>query len=269
MSDFQTLRLEPEANRPQVWRLSLIRPDVRNAFDDRLIKELRQAWESVRERVSAGGEGAPRALVVTGEGTAFSAGADLNWMKRQKEATLEENIGDAQQMAEMFRELATLPLPTVARVNGHAIGGGTGLVAACDIAVATDTATFAFSEVRLGLIPAVISPFVLRAIGERHAREWMMTGNRFDAGTAARIGLIHQAVPVDDLDAAVASRLEGILVAGPNSVRACKEMIDLVSPHPSLTDHESTLARQIARLRVSPEGQEGISAFLEKRRPSF
>ena len=234
-----------------VLRVTLARPDRRNAFDAELIGELAEAFVDV---------GRARAVVLAGEGASFSAGADVDWMRASAGLSHEENVADANALRRMLEGIDGCPAPVVARVQGHALGGGAGLVAAADIAIASRDATFAFSEAKLGIIPAVISPFALAKIGPGVARRYFLTGERFDADTALRIGLV--SAVVDDLDAAVENVVGELLSAGPHAVRWAKR---LVRERP---DGAET-ARWIAERRTSDEGQEGLAAFLEKRPPGW
>ena len=235
-----------------VLRVTLARPERRNAFDSRLITELAEAFVDV---------GRARAVVLAGEGESFSAGADVEWMRSSIELDLEDNVRDALALRRMLEAIDSCPAPVVARIQGHALGGGCGLVACADIAVAAHDAVFAFSEVKLGIIPAVISPFALAKIGPSAARRYFLTGERFDAETALRIGLVHEVAR--DLDAALHEVVDQLLAAGPRAVRAAKR---LVADAP--LDAQET-ARRIAERRTSDEGQEGLRAFLEKRRPGW
>ncbi len=234
-----------------VLRVTLARPDRRNAFDAQLIGELAEAFVDV---------GKARAVVLAGEGTSFCAGADVDWMRSSVGLSFDENVADANAMRQMFEAIDRCPAPVVARVQGHALGGGAGLVAVSDIAVSTRDAVFAFSEVKLGIIPAVISPFALARIGAGHARRYFVTGERFDAKTALRIGLVSEVA--DDLDAAVDRVVGELLSAGPHAARWAKR---LVRERP---DGAET-ARWIAERRTSDEGQEGLRAFLDGRPASF
>jgi methylglutaconyl-CoA hydratase len=254
---FTRIRLERDG---AVARLTLARPDVRNAFDDVLIGELGEACVSLRAEAEAGADAAPRALVITGEGTAFCAGADMNWMKRSVAFTREQNEADARRFAGMMRGLDELPIPTIARVNGACLGGGMGLISCCDMVAAVEGADFGFTEVRLGIAPAVISPFVLAKIAA-HARRYFTTGERFGAETALRIGLVDEVA--DDVAGAVARIVADVLRSGPAAVRAAKRLV--LEP---LRDGEQ-LARVAAGLRGGEEGQEGLRAFLEKREPTW
>jgi methylglutaconyl-CoA hydratase len=244
-----------------VASLVLDRAPVHNAFDDALIAELTAALESLDA------DPAVRVVVLTGAGSTFSAGADLNWMRRMAMADEATNRADALGLARLMRTLNFLGKPTIARVNGAAYGGGVGLIACCDLAIGVDAAKFALSEVKLGLVPAVISPYVVAAIGARHARRYFASGEVFDAAEAHRIGLLHQVVPADELDAAVERAVHFLLKGGPIAQREAKRlalaMAGMTEAAMEVTDAEN--AALIARLRVSPEGQEGIGAFLEKR----
>lgn len=248
-----------------VATVTLNRPRVHNAFDDALVEALTEALRSVEA------ERGVRAVVLTGEGASFSAGADLNWMRRMVAAGEKDNRKDARRLAKLMRTLNHLPKPTVARVNGAAYGGGVGLVACCDITIAAKEAKFGLTEVRLGLVPAAISPYVIDAIGGRQARRWFLTGEIFDAEAALRMGLVHQVVAARQLDAAVEAQLALLRGAGPEAVVQAKALVQRVV-HPdgkarrSLDEDNADL---IARLRVSPEGQEGLTAFLAKRRPAW
>ena len=248
-----------------VARITLNRPDVHNAFDDGLIADLTAALENLS------GKPAVRAVVLTGSGASFSAGADLNWMRGMANASEAANRADSERLARLMRTLNFLPQPTIARVNGAAYGGGVGLVACCDIAIAADTAKFGLTEVKLGLVPAVISPYVAAAIGARQARRLFVTGEVFDAAEAQRIGLIHRSVPTALLDETVERVLSGLAKGGPVAQREAK-MLALRSggvDRKSAERLDGQNAELIARLRVSAEGQEGLSAFLDKRSPDW
>jgi len=257
-----------EENR--VARVTLNRPDVHNAFDDGLIADLTAALV----RIDA--DAAIRAVVLTGAGASFSAGADLNWMRAMAAASEEDNRADAVRLARLMRTLNFLSKPTIARVNGAAYGGGVGLVACCDVAIAADTAKFGLTEARLGLIPAVISPYVTAAIGSRHARRLFVTAEIFGAAEAMRIGLVHHVVAAEQLDATVDSTLALLAKGGPIAQGEAKR---LALRSGGATGHSAQLvdaenvdienAALIARLRVSAEGQEGLSAFLGKRPASW
>ncbi|HXH03855.1 MAG TPA: enoyl-CoA hydratase/isomerase family protein [Candidatus Competibacteraceae bacterium] len=243
--------------------LTLNRPELHNAFDDALITELTLELQ----RLDA--DPAVRAVVLAAAGRSFSAGADLNWMKRMAGYSFEQNLDDARALAKLMYTLDTLAKPTVARVQGAAFGGGVGLVACCDIAIAADSASFCLSEVRLGLIPAVISPYVVRAIGERQARRYFVSAERFDAREALRIGLVHQVVAPVELDGAVADLLDTLLGNGPAAMVEAKRLAQFVARTPFGAEQIADTARRIAERRASAEGREGIAAFLEKRKPAW
>ncbi|MGH3103759.1 MAG: enoyl-CoA hydratase-related protein [Gaiellaceae bacterium] len=244
-----SLRTERDGD---VLRITLSRPEARNAFDAALIAELAEAFVDV---------GRARAVVLAGDGPSFSAGADVEWMRAAVELGYAENIADALALRRMLEAIDLCPAPVVARVQGHALGGGCGLVACADIAVAAEDAVFAFSEAKLGIIPAVISPFALAKIGQGAARRFFLTGERFDAQTALRIGLVHEVAA--DLDEAVGRIVGELLSAGPKAARAAKRLV-LEAP----LDGPET-ARRIAERRTSDEGQEGLRAFLERRPPAW
>jgi methylglutaconyl-CoA hydratase len=246
--DVSALRIERDGD---VLRVTLARPETRNAFDAALIAELAEAFVDV---------GKARAVLLAGEGQSFCAGADVEWMRSSVELDYEQNVADANALRAMLEAIDRCPAPVVARIQGHALGGGAGLVACADIAVAHTGAVFAFSEVKLGIIPAVISPFALAKIGPSAARRYFVTGERFDAETALRIGLVHEVA--DDLDGAVAGILEELASAGPKAARHAKR---LVLERPDGPD----TARRIAERRTSDEGQEGLRAFLERRSPKW
>jgi len=253
---------------PPVARITLTRPEVRNAFDDRLIAELWDAIEEVRKTHEDAPDGGPRALVLTGAGETFCAGADMNWMRRSIAYSRDENEADAMRMAAMLRSLDELPIPTIARVNGASLGGGMGLLACCDIAVAVDTAQFGFTETRLGIAPAVISAFVIPKIGASAARRYFLTAEIFDASAAKAMGLVHEVVPAGGLDAAVDRFVTALRGNGPRAVSTAKLLIREALVR-SRKDTIENAVRAIAALRASPEGQEGLGAFLEKRPPSW
>ena len=252
-------------DRAAIRQIALNRPDVHNAFDDGLIAELTSAL------VEAGRAEAVRAVVLTGTGASFSAGADLNWMRGMATASEQENREDSLRLAALVRTLQFLPKPTVARVNGAAYGGGVGLIAACDIAIGAEGARFGLTEVKLGLVPAVISPYVVAAIGVRQARRLFLTGEIIDAAEASRIGLLHQVVAADALDEAVDFALKLLAKAGPQAQREAKQLAlrmgGINEQDAGRIDAEN--AELIARLRVSAEGQEGLGAFLDKRAPAW
>ena len=244
-----------------VARVMLDRPDVRNAFDDALIASLTQTLKGLDADPGV------RAVVLGGNGPAFCAGADLNWMKRMSTYGHEENLRDARALADMLATLAGLAKPTIARVHGPAFAGGTGLVAACDIAVGTPEAKFCFSEAKLGLSPATISPYVMRAIGAREASRYFLTAEVFDAAEALRIGML--SAVVTDLDPFIDGLLKHLLAGGPAAHARIKELIRDVAGRPVDDALKADTARRIAEIRASPEGREGIASFLEKRKPKW
>ena len=246
-----------------VARVTLNRPEVRNAFDDAVIADLKKAFTELDRDASV------RVVVLAGNGPAFCAGADLNWMKRMAGYGYHENVGDARALAEMLASLDAMSKPTIARVHGPAFAGGTGLVAACDFALGTPEAKFCFSEAKLGLSPATISPYVIRAIGERAARRYFLTAEVFDAAEAYRIGLLSALVAADQLDSSLDALLKSLLAGGPQALAKIKQLIRAVSGRALDDALIADTARRIAEIRVSPEGKEGIAAFLEKRKPSW
>lgn len=239
------------------------RPELHNALDDGLIAELTDALLHV------GVDAGIRVVVLAGAGKSFSAGADLGWMRRMAENSDAENLAGAERLARLLRTLHDLPKPTVARVQGAALGGGVGLVAACDVAVAAESAIFSLSEVRLGLIPAVISPYVIGAVGARTARRYFLTGERFSATEAERVGLIHRLVAGDNLDAALSTVLDNLLAGGPAAQAAAKRLVTAVADRPIDDALVHATAQRIAEIRATPEGREGVAAFLEKRPPGW
>jgi methylglutaconyl-CoA hydratase len=245
-----------------IARLTLDRPEIRNAFDDALIGKLTEALRRLDADASV------RAVVLAGNGPAFCAGADLNWMKRMAGYTYEQNLADARALAQMLKTLDRMKKPTLARVHGPAFAGGVGLVAACDIAVGTPEAKFCLSEAKLGLSPATISPYVVRAMGERMARRYFLSAEVFDANEAYRLGLLTAVSASEKLDAEIDGILGHLLQGGPQALSKIKDLIRFVSGPVSDEMIDDTAAR-IAEIRVSPEGREGIAAFLEKRKPSW
>ena len=241
-----------------VARVTLTRPDVRNAFDAALIAALRDAF------LALGAEAGVRAIVLAGEGKTFCGGADVTWMRGSLELSEAENVRDAEAMSDMYRAIDRCPKPVIARVHGAALGGGAGLCAVADAVVAADDTLFGFTETKLGIIPAVISPFVLAKIGASHARRLFLTGERFDAQRARAIGLVHEVVEEHALDAAVDAIVDELRSAGPSAIAAAKTLIADVSAA-GYDESRSLTARAIARQRTSPEGQEGLRAFLERR----
>ena len=244
----------------KVVTIAINRPDVHNAFDDTLVKDLTDALSQFERDANV------RAVVLTGKGASFSAGADLNWMRGMAKASESDNRADAERLAALMHKLNNFPKPTIARVNGAAYGGGVGLIACCDIAIAADTAKFGLTEVKLGLIPAVISPYVIAAIGARHARRLFVTGEVFDANEALRIGLAHHVVAANRLDDSTDHILNWLAKGGPTAQHEAKQLVLRAT---GMTTPDMKLSALIARLRVSPEGQEGLTAFLDKRAPKW
>ena len=246
-----------------VATLTLNRPDKHNAFDDALIAQLTQTFQDVAQRDDI------RVLVLTGAGASFCAGADLAWMKKMRDFSEAENRADATQLSNMLQALDTLPQVTIARVNGQAFGGALGLIACCDLAVAVENARFCFSEVKLGIAPATIAPYVVRAIGVKNARRYCLTAERFNAASAQQIGLVNEVCPTDALDTQVQTWLNALLHNGPHAMRATKALLrDIANPSHASDITQQTIAL-IARLRVSAEGQEGLGAFFEGRPPAW
>src|SRR5512134_692241 len=243
--------------------VTLNRPRVHNAFDEDLISGLTGALHALERNPEV------RVVVLAAEGKNFSAGADLNWMKRMAQAANKKNLEDALALAGLMRTLDGLSKPTIARVQGAAYGGGVGLVAACDIAIASREATFALSEVRLGLIPAVIGPYVIQAMGARRARRYFLTGERFDVAEAYRIGLVHDICEMQDLDGRVELAATQLLMGGPKALAAAKKLIADAAGRPVDEELSRDTAARIAELRAGDEGREGVAAFLERRNPAW
>ena len=264
-SSLQTLRLEHrgEPGRAVAW-VWMAKPAVHNAFDETLIAELTATLLALDDDPTV------RVIVLAGEGKSFSAGADLTWMQRQGAASVDENLADARRLAELFRTLSTLAKPTIARVHGAALGGGMGLAAACDICVASDRAVFATSEVKFGIIPSAISPYVIRAIGERQAYRYFQTAERISAARAREIGLVHEVTDSEGgLDPQIEAIVEALLAGGPNAQAAATDLIRAVANKPVTDDVVDDTARRIATLRATPEAREGLSAFLDKRQAAW
>ncbi|MCA8944441.1 MAG: enoyl-CoA hydratase/isomerase family protein [Planctomycetes bacterium] len=257
--DYETLAVSRD---DAVLHVKLDRPDVRNAFNGTVVDELQNAFQL------AGEDDTTRVVVLSGNGKSFSAGADLSWMREQAELDEVANAAGADRMARMFLAIARCPKPVVARIHGHALGGGSGLTAAADIAICSDETVFGLTEVKLGIVPAVISPFVMQKIGEGRARRLFLTGERFDGREAARIGLVSESVPEAELDGAVDHVVRELLGSGPAAVASAKELIRAVAKS-SLEDAIPVTSDWIAKLRATPEASEGMSAFLEKRKPNW
>jgi len=246
-----------------VHTITLNRPEIRNAFNDVLIGEIHQAFEAVSRRTDV------RCVVLAANGSAFCAGGDLNWMRRMADYTREQNMADAQALAVMLRAIDQCPHPTVARVQGDVFAGGLGLLSTCDMVVSADSATFCLSEVKIGLIPATISPYVVRAIGARAARRYFMTAERFSAAEAHRIGLVHESVPMAQLDATVQALVQALCANSPMAVKDAKRLVETVA---GLDISEAMIAKTVSGIadsRASAEGKEGVQAFLDKRKPSW
>ncbi len=257
--NYQTLTLTIKNG---VATLTLNRPDIRNAFNEVMLAEILEVCTELAKREDV------RALVFTGEGKAFCAGADLNWMKKMINYTYEENFADAMVLANAMNALYSMPQPTIARVNGHAIGGGMGFVTGCDIAIAADTAVLSLSEVKIGLVPACIAPYVIRKAGPGKAKEFFLTGERMTANRALEAGFLNKVVPPEELDEAVEELLGRLLTSGPRAMAYAKELIDKV-PGMDWEEAKRFTADMISRIRVGDEGQEGCAAFLEKRKPKW
>src|SRR5438132_2331914 len=243
--------------------VTINRPNVRNAIDDTVIGLLTDAF------MGLGADGGTRIVVLTGSGSAFCAGADLGWMRRMAAAGEGENLASAKTISAMLRALNELPKPTIARINGAAYAAGVGLIAACDIAVAVEAAVFSISEVRIGLVPSTIGPYVLAAIGARAARRYFLTGEPFSAADACRLGLVHKVVPQTGLDEAIEGVISALLAGGPHSQSRAKRLIAEIAGRPVDDALEALTVRSIAEARASPEGREGMEAFLNKRKPAW
>ena len=257
---YQSLEIEQSGPVATIW---MNRPDLHNAFDETLIAELTAACCALDE------DKAIRVVVLAGRGKSFSAGADLNWMKRAANNSVDDNLNDARALAGMLRVLAEMKKPTIARIQGAALGGGMGLAAACDMAVASTKAVFATSEVRFGIIPSAISPYVLRAIGARQAYRYFQSAERISAERACEIGLVHEAVEADQLDAKVQEIVTALLQGGPLAQAAAKDLIRAVNNQPINDNLVEDTAHRIAHLRATPEARDGIAAFLDKRSPAW
>ena len=257
---YETLEILRDGGVASVW---MNRPDLHNAFNEQLIAELTAACQALDA------DDAVRVVVLAGRGKSFSAGADLNWMRRAAEASVDANLADARKLAGMLRTLAEMDKPTIARVHGAALGGGMGLASACDICVAGEGAVFATSEVRFGIIPSAISPYVIRAIGARQAGRYFQTAERISAARARELGLAHEVVATDALDAKVAEIVTALLQGGPRSQGAAKALIRAVADQPVSDALVEDTARRIATLRATPEAREGLGAFLDKRPASW
>ena len=246
-----------------VATVTLNRPEVRNAFNDEMIIEISKVFSTLAVQNDV------RCIVLAANGTAFCAGADLNWMRSMADYTREQNLADAGRLAAMMRTVYECPKPTIAKIQGDVYAGGTGLVAACDMAVCVDTANFCLSEVKLGLVPSTISPYVLRAMGARAAHRYCLTAERFSAAEALRIGFVHEVVAIDGLGAKVAELSTALVNAGPQAVKLCKKLVQDVAGHDITPELVNMTIASIADVRVSAEGREGLQSFLQKRKPNW
>lgn len=246
----------------KIARIFFNRPEIHNSFNSTMIKELDAAFEKIKADKSI------RVVVLSGKGKSFCAGADINWLREIVNYSFEQNLEESLQLAEVLHKIYLLPKATVAMVNGAAIGGGNGFLSACDISIASEDAKFGLSEVKIGLVPAAISPYVVRRIGEGRAREYFLTGKRISAKRALEIGLISEVVPHEELEKTVDEIASLLLSSGPEAIAACKELIRRV-PEMSFDEVKEYTARMIANLRISEEGQEGMASFLEKRKPNW
>ncbi|HEX7401489.1 MAG TPA: enoyl-CoA hydratase/isomerase family protein, partial [candidate division Zixibacteria bacterium] len=246
----------------RIAKINLARPEVHNAFNEVMITELTEVFSRISQ------DDTVRVVVITGNGDSYCAGADLNWMKKMINFSYQQNLDDSLKLAELFYLMYSLPKPIIARVNGAAIGGGTGLVAVCDIAIAAEKAKFSLSEVKLGLVPACISPYVIRKVGEGRCREFFLTGERLTANRALDLGLVNQVVPLESLDQAVGEKVNQLISSGPKAIAMCKELLKKV-PGMSFDEAKTYTADMIASMRIGDEGQEGMNAFLEKRKPKW
>jgi methylglutaconyl-CoA hydratase len=258
--DYQTLTVTIT---DRIGHVTLNRPELRNAFNEQSIAELALAFDEL------GRHELVRAIVLAANGPAFCAGADLNWMKKMAGYSDSENRADAMRLADMLRTIYVCPKPVVAKVQGDCYAGGMGLVAACDIAISVDTANFCLSEVKLGLIPATISPYVIKAMGEQAARRWFLTAERFDAKEAHRIGFVHEIVAAADLDTTVAGIVQALANNSPNAVREAKRLVREIAGEPVTEALLEDTADRIALIRASSEGRDGVTAFLDKRKPAW
>jgi methylglutaconyl-CoA hydratase len=259
MNGSRTVRVETAG---KIGRVTFCRPEVHNAFNDQVIDEMTFAFKRLKTDSDV------RVVILSGDGKSFCAGADLNWMRRVKDSAFEDNLDEARRLADLFWDIYSFPKPVIGRINGAAIGGGTGFVAVTDIAVAAQSAVFSFSEVKIGVVPACISPYVIKRVGEGKAREFFLTGERLTSDRALEAGLVNRAVPDEMLDATVNGLVESLLSSGPEAIRVCKELLQTV-PALTVDDFKEYTARVIAELRQSPEGQEGMDAFLNKRKPNW
>lgn len=257
--EFETILLE---RKDKIAHITLNRPEIHNAFNDKMISELSEIFDHIKEQDDI------RVVILTGKGKSFCAGADLKWMKKMKDFSYEENLEDSIALSEMFYKMYSIKKPTICLVNGAAIGGGTGLVAACDIAIAATHAKFSFSEVKLGLVPACISPYVVKKCGEGRCREFFLTGERLTAEKAYRAGLVNFVVPLEEMNNFAENITRQLITSGPEAIGMCKDLLSKV-PELSLKEAGQYTAEVISKMRISDEGQEGMNAFFEKRKPDW
>ena len=258
-----TLDIRRDGPAGRVARVFLNRPEVRNAFNDDVIRELTDAFRTL------GADASLRCIVLGGHGKAFCAGADLNWMRAMAGYSWDENRADAARLADMLWTIRSCPLPVVGRLHGDTYAGGLGLAAVCDVLVAAEGVQFCLSEAKLGLLPATIGPYVVRALGEQASRRYFLTAERFDAARAHALGFVHEVVPADALDAKVDEIVAALVANGPEAVKACKRLVHDVAGAPLSADLRADTARRIADIRASDEGREGVQSFLQKRAPSW
>ncbi len=257
--DYETLSYH---RKTKLGEIVFSRPEIHNAFNSRMIEELYDVFERIHKDRSI------RVVVLTGEGKSFCAGADLNWMRAVQDYNYEKNFSESMQLADVFHKIYTCPKPVIGKINGAAIGGGTGFVAVCDIAIASSEAIFSFSEVKIGVVPACISPYVVKRVGEGRAREFFLTGERISAERAYETGLVNRVVPPEDLDDEVDTMVRQLLSSGPEAIMRCKELLADIADK-DMQDAKVYTAKFIANLRKSDEGQEGMDAFLNKRKPNW
>ncbi|MBD3382675.1 MAG: enoyl-CoA hydratase/isomerase family protein [candidate division Zixibacteria bacterium] len=259
MSDYSTIKYDQDG---KVARITFCRPEIHNAFNSTMINELYDLFMKLKT------DSTVRVVVLTGEGKSYCAGADLNWMRAVKDYSYEQNLKESLELAALFRLIYEFPRPVIGRINGAAIGGGTGFVAVTDIAVAAGVAMFSFSEVKIGVVPACISPYVVKRVGEGRAREFFLTGERLTALRANEAGLVNRVVENDKLDSEVEAIVGQILTSGPDALAVCKTLLHKIADQ-NMDEAEKYTAEVIADLRKSPEGQEGMDAFLNKRKPNW
>ncbi|HHE39173.1 MAG TPA: enoyl-CoA hydratase/isomerase family protein [Candidatus Cloacimonetes bacterium] len=257
--NFKTIQLK---KKDKIAYITLNRPEIHNAFNDTMISELTEVFEDLKDNDDV------RVIILTGNGKSFCAGADLKWMKKMKDFSYEENLEDSLALSKMFFKMYSIKKPTICLVNGAAIGGGTGLVAVCDIAIAAEKAKFSFSEVKLGLVPACISPYVVKKCGEGRCREFFLTGERLSADKACKSGLINFVVPLEEMDVFTGKITKQLITSGPEAIGMCKDLLSKV-PEMDLIEAGDFTADVISKMRISDEGQEGMNAFFEKRKPDW